>query len=180
MKKQRSIKTFFTLVVIFTCAIIGYYAFSIIRTTRQTDAVYTFAQQLGYIPDAQIAEYRTCWDIFPSHCGQVLYYTTSINRDEFQVKIDNLALTKELAQNVSIYTLLDINLVTDHILTIDKMKDSGDRTLTPEPSAYKWRITEGGENWVITFYEVAHDEHVYKMDDQQIVGNIVTIMLQTK
>ncbi len=150
------------------------------RSTAQQQ-VSAFAQQLGYVPEAHLAEYETCWGMFPSHCGQILYYATLISQDGFQAKIDQLTSTKELPQDISIYTLLDINLVTDYTITIDKIDSANDRTHTPpEPLAYKWRLTEGGDDWVIVFYEVAHDGYVYEIDGQPIIGNIVTIMLQTK
>lgn len=178
MKRQRTLKAFFSLVVIFTCAIISYYAFSTIRTTRQTDTVYAFAQQLEYIPVAQIAKYRTCWDIFPSHCGLILYYTTEISLDEFQTKVNDLTPTQVLPRNSDGYTLFDINFVTEKRLTVDGMGDSSNHSRMPEPIAYRWRITEeGGTRWFITFYQVADDGHIYEIDGQQIVGNIVTILL---
>ena len=169
------------LVVFLTiCLLLGVYSSRVLITSLHIRNVSTFAQQLDYAPQDKLAEYKTCWGIFPSHCGQVLYYSTSLNRDEFQANIDNLASTKALPQNIDGYSLFDINLVTDHKLTINGIEDSTDRTRTPEPLAYKWRIIEGGEDWVISYYEVVDDGNVYEMDDQPIVGNIVTIKLQTK
>ena len=85
-----------------------------------------------------------------------------------------------LPQNSDGYTLFDINLVTEKKLTVDGMDDPGNRSGMSEPIAYRWRITEGGRKWFVTFYEVANDGHIYEIDGQQIVGNIITIMLQTK
>lgn len=191
IKKSHSIKnTLFVLIIVFSCGLLGYIAFNKIASLLQVNKLTAFAQNLDYIPEAHLAEYKTCWgeSFFPSRCGQILYYTTFLRREEFQVKVDGVASTMELPQNVDGYSLLDINLVsnfsingvTKHILTIDGIGDSRDRAHLPEPLAYKWRFTEGGEKWVITFYEVVNDGHVYKMDAQKIVGNIVTIMLQTK
>lgn len=167
-------------ILLVVCLVLGFYVSRVLVPLLQTKKVPTFAQQLDYTPEVSIAEYETCWGIFPSHCGQVLYYSTLLNRDEFQAGIDNLTSTKTLPQTIDGYTLFDINLVTEHNLTINSVGDSSDRTSTPEPLAYKWRISEGGEDWVISFYEVVHDGNVYEIDNQPIVGNIVTIMLQTK
>jgi len=180
-KQYSKMKTVSALAIILVaCLVLGIYASRALIPLLQTRNVSTFAQQLNYMPEANLAEYKTCWGIFPSHCGQVLYYSTPLNQDEFQARINNLISTKTLPQTVDGYTIFDINLVTDHNLTINGIGDSSDRTRTPEPLAYKWRITEGGEDWVISFYEVVHDGNVYEIDNQPIVGNIVTIMLQTK
>lgn len=176
-QKSLLIKLSLTLIIVIFCIALSYVSFTQLILSRQSNTLYVFAQRLGYVPANKIAEYKTCWDIFSPHCGQVLYFTVSLNRDVFQTQIDTLTLVKELPQDVSINTLLDINMVSDHILTIEEANNS---LLVPEPLAYKWRITEGGENWIITFYEVALDKHIYKIDGQPIIGNIVTIMLQTK
>lgn len=160
--------------------VLGYVVLRRAAPTREINKLMTFAGNLDYRPEAHLAQYRTCWGIFPTHCGQVLYYATSLNRQEFQAKINDVAPAAGLPDEVDGYTLLDINLVTEHKLSIDGKTDSLDRALTPAPTAYGWLGTEGGDNWVIKFYETAQDGHVYKIDEKPIIGNIVTIMLQTK
>lgn len=179
-KKPNWLVIFLVLVVMSVCAILGYFAFQNSEASSQVSKLYTFAQNVGYIPETQLAQYKTCWGIFPTHCGQVLYFATSLSREEFQAKIDQYAPSVGLPNEVDGYTLLDINLVTEYRVSIDGRTDSLDRALTPEPVAYGWLDTEGGDYWVITFYEIAQDGHVYKMDDKQITGNIVTLMLRTK
>lgn len=176
--KMKIISILFILLI--ACLLLGLYISRSLIPLLQTEKVSAFALQLNYIPESSLAEYKTCWGIFRSRCGQVLYYATPLNQSEFQARIDNLTSTKTLPQTSDGYTLFDINLVTNHNLTTNGIGDSSDRTRMPEPLAYKWRISEGGENWVISFYEIVYDGNVYEIDNQPIVGNIVTIMLQTK
>jgi hypothetical protein len=173
-------KIFVALTIIIACGILGYVAFTKIASSDPVGKLISFAQNFDYKPESQLAQYETCWGIFPTHCGQVLYYTIFLSLEEFQSKVDQLTSLRELPKNADGYTLLDINLVTNHTLSIDGKTDSLNRSVTPEPLAYEWLITEGGEYWIITFYETKNTGHIYEMDGQQIVGNIVTIMLQTK
>jgi hypothetical protein len=138
-----------------------------------------FARKLGFTPEAQLVQYKTCWDIFPTHCGEVLYYQSSMTREEFQGKIDQATTSKERPIDVNLAGLLDINLVTSHDLKIEK-RNSNSQAPGGISLGYKWRLEERGENWVVTFYDISNDGNVYTLDGQPIDGNIVTIMLLSK
>lgn len=180
MSKRVLSSILIALFMVCVCGTVGYVVLRRTASASEISKLIAFAENLDYRPEAHLAQYRTCWDIFPTHCGQVLYYTTRLSREAFQIKIDQSAQAVGRPKNIDGYTLLDINLVTEHKVSINGRTDALDRTVTPEPLAYQWRGTEGGGDWVITFYETAQDGHVYELDHKQIVGNIVTVMLQTK
>lgn len=180
-KLHTPLKSFFVVILLIIIVfLIGSVTISRISASMQVDRLISFAQSLDYTPNAHLAQYKTCWGIFPTHCGEVLYYVISLNREQFQTRINQVFLAAGLPNESDGYTLLDINLVTKHRVSIDGRTDSLNRALTPEPTAYSWHSTEGGNYWVITFYETTQDGHIYKMDDKPIIGNIITIMLRTK
>jgi len=183
MKKKLQkpiIMSVLALIVVCGLALSARYMWSLIRNKRNTDSIQSFAQQLGYTPDAHLTQYETCWDIFPSRCGLVRLYTTAMDRDELQAEIDDLASTKTRSREVHGYELFDASRVTRHTLTINGISDSSDRSRIPEPLAFKWRIAHGDKNWVITLYEIANDGQTYEFDGRPIKDNIVSLMLRTK
>lgn len=176
-----SLKSVF-FIILFTISgfLIGSITINKISPSIQVSKLISFAQALDYTPNAHLAQYRTCWGIFPTHCGQVLYYATYVDREQFQARIDQFLPAAGLPGESDGYTLLDINLVTKYRISIDGRTDSLDRALMPEPMAFRWNYTEGGNYWMITFYEINKDGHVYRMADEPIIGNIITIMLRIK
>lgn len=175
MPKEILIITLFVI-----CLIVGYFTLSKISSIGQEKTLIAFAKELGYTEESHLAQYKDCWGVLSSNCGQVLYYTTFLNKKDFQLKINNISPAMELPQSVDGYTIFDINLITPYVLTINNISDSTNRVLTPRPKAYKWRFRKGGKDWVISFYEIANDGQNYKIDNQPIGGNIIVIMLRTK
>jgi hypothetical protein len=157
------------------CVGLGIYAYNRSSSAGQIKELNAFAGELGLTPDSQLAQYQTCWDVFPTHCGQVAYYQTTLSRDAFQGKIDQVTSEKELPADVNVANMFDINLVTGHDLKIEK-KNANSQT----PLGYQWQFEERGHDWVITFYDISGDGNVYSLDGQPIDGNIVTIMLRNK
>jgi hypothetical protein len=160
--------------------VLGYVVLRRAAPAREINKLMTFAGNLDYRPEAHLAQYRTCWGVFLTECGQFLYYTTGLGLQQFQTKLAQATPASGIPKIVDGYTLLDINQVSNSTLSIDGKIDSLERTGIPEPTAYGWLDTEGGEHWVIRFYETAKDGHVYKIDEKPIIGNIVMVMLRTK
>ena len=180
-KAQRPVvRISLTLIAIIVLVTLVRYVLSQIKDKNQSDSIRSFAQQIGYTPDDHLTQYETCWDVFPSQCGLVLLYTTTMDRNELQYKLDRLTPAKTLAQDIDGYALFDTNRVTKHRLTVNGMDDSSNRSRTPEPVAYKWHIRRGDRNWVISFYDIGNDGHTYEFDGRQIKSNIIALLLRTK
>ncbi len=169
----------FLIIGFVVCGALGVYALNTRTTAGQVEKLKEFAAPLGFTPEAQLIQYKTCWDAFPTHCGEVLYYQSTLTREEFQGKIDQVTTSQERPLDVNLAGLLDINLVTSHDLKIEK-GNSNSQAPGGISLGYKWRLEERGENWVVTFYDISKDGNVYTLDGQPIDGNIVTIMLLTK
>ena len=136
------------------------------------------AHKLGYVPEVHIVQYSTRWNIFPVSHGEVLYYTTHASLEQFQKLLEGLTASQEPPATGDGYDLFSVNYSTNHILTINGKNGASDRTITPEPTAYRWRIFYDNRYWNIIYYQIANDGQLYQFDKKPIGGNVVTILLQ--
>lgn len=180
MGKRKATALFSGLLISLASCCLFIYLLSLSNSEQQSKELSQFAAQLGYVPEAGLAEYETCWEIFSTECGLVLYFETSLNRDEMQQLIDQLSSEKELPKDIDGYSIFEINLETEHSFTINNLKDPLMRSKIPEPLAYAWWLTVDGNDWAVTIYLIQGDNNVYELDDRRITQNIVTIMLDTK
>jgi hypothetical protein len=152
-----------------------------IKEKQQVPTVYEVAEKLGYSPQAQLAQTRRCWDIF-AHCGVFLYFTTELSLDEFQTQVMQLGFSQKRFGDIDGYTIFtDINLGTNRLLTANGNDGLENRFSLPEPDAHEWHLTDKqGRRWVIAHYEVTATGIQYAIDGQDVHGNIVSLMLQTK
>lgn len=183
MRRSATIKVCGVILVSFLAIFLGCFAHSKITSIRQKNTLIAFAEELGYTPKSHLAQYKACtgWAL-PPYCKQILYYSTSLDLDQLQLLVEQFVSTKDLPRAVEGYSLLDINLVTK--TTIGGEKNSGftvdgnfERISIPEPLAFSWWLEKGGKDWIVTFYDIANDGHIYKLDGQQVHGNIITIKL---
>jgi hypothetical protein len=71
---------------------------------------------------------------------------------------------------------------TTRTLTVDGAEDLSDRIPDNKiPIGREWLISDANNKTLsISFYKIPFDRGVYRIDEEVITKNIVTIMLQTK
>ena len=169
----------FWILLIFIILLMAIFAFTKSASKTNLAKLQDLASKLDYKPETQIVQYQTRWNIFPTSHGEMLYYSTRASLEQFQELIDNITISQELPAFSDGYDLFSVNYSTNHFLTINGMGNSSDRTTTREPDAYRWRIFYKNRNWSITYYQITNDGQIYRFDNEPIMENIVTILLQT-
>ena len=179
--KHRALLMLIAGLLLFFCVLVIFMAFSYTRKAP-TDDVYEVARQLGYTEQTHLVQTEQCWDIFPSHCGVFIHFTTDMSLDQYEEFVDMLNFSEDWFGEIDGYSIFtNINLESDRTLTANGNDGLANRLAIRKPLAYQWSLTDGqNRNWNIYFYQTAGDENEYKIDDQLLFGNIVTVMLQTK
>jgi len=180
LRKSRLLKYVLIFLIAFACLIGGIISYFKNAEKKQIEGVYTVAQQLGHTPQSHLVQTERCWDIFPSHCGVFIHFSTDLTLDEFRARVDGLDFFEEWSGETNGHSIFStINFGSDK-LTVDG-NGASNHLVIKDPLAYQWRLVDSqSKNWVITFYGTADDNHQYKFNSQPINDNIVTVMLRTK
>lgn len=175
IKNSLSSKNLFFASVIIVMGLV--IASSIIRKVN-INKLHTFASLLDYRVETELATYKNCWGIFSTNCGEYVYFTTKLSKEELQAKIDLITSRKELPSSSAFNVLNDINLKPECHFAM-----SGDRENNQggdDPLAYRWSFDKDGKRWTIIHYGIYGDKYEYSLNGKNIDDNIVTIMLKTK
>lgn len=140
-----------------------------------------FAQQLGYTKNALIARHSKCWDVLPESCGLLMHFTTHASRDEISDLIQRTSLQVRLDGTRDGYAVFsDVNIYSGRRLTWNGNDARTNPLAIPQPEAFEWWLIDTqGRSWLVAYYQLADDSR-YKLDNESLNSNIVTVMLQTR
>jgi hypothetical protein len=173
----------YALVVLLFLAVlvVGFMINRFVAQRRQRSTIYDVAGQLGYRPEAELAQTQRCWDIY-AHCGVFLYYTVELSRERFEQEVAQLDLDLIRSASTDGYTIFtEINLGTSRRLTANGNDGLENREALPEPEAYEWHLLDDrSRRWIVRYYDVVGTDVRYALDGQTVHANIVSVLLQTR
>jgi len=162
-------------------AVAGFLFLQNARQQRYTETVRAIATEVGNTPQSQLAAFEKCWDI-GSHCGLMIYFTTTHTRETLGNQVVQLGLAEVLTRDVdgrSLFT--DLNMSSTHVLTVNGQR--GTSQLLPSdltPVGYEWWLTtRDGQNLFVALY-TTNPAHQYAFDGQPFESNVIGVMLQTR
>lgn len=148
-------------------------------SAEEVETAFEAASQLGLSSDALLLQEYQCVDM-GRRCGIYLHFTEMKNLEAFAPQIEQLDMTLDASREVDGFTVFtDLNLGRDPLLTAGGNDGLGSRESIRHPLARRWILTDRqGQEWFITFYQIADVEQAYRLNGQPFADNIVTVIYQ--
>jgi len=138
------------------------------------------SQKLGI--SHKLDENIRCWEATNSRCGIVLVFTTNLDLENFKAKVDALNYEQKLSRDIDGYgliTVIDFN--TRRNLSVNGISDLiSVRNTAKSPSGWGWWIIDDKEKSMNINYFKPHPDDIYKIDNNNLNGNVVEITYYTR